>query len=206
MVDQTEAWAAHLVMKVKEPQPEEFAFLRPDLVLFTYLHLAAYPAVGRALLQAGTTAIAYETVQLAARLAAAMDAEVFLLDLSPERLRRLESQRQGRLVSSRETTHTAPVITRHSVQHYAVGNMPGAVPFTAAVAGRGLVDAVTDRPELVSGLNTVAGSLCHPGVAKTLGAAHASSDGLPELRRRSGKQCEQAGNPEPRHPYVEFSR
>jgi alanine dehydrogenase len=203
-------------------QPEEFAFLRPDLVLFTYLHLAAYPAVGRALLQAGTTAIAYETVQLAARLAAAMDAEVFLLDLSPERLRRLESQRQGRLVSlvsSRETTHTAPVITRHGVQHDAVGNMPGAVPFTAtealvsvtlpyiaAVAGRGLVDAVTDRPELVSGLNTVAGSLCHPGVAKALGAAHASSDGLPELRRRSGKQCEQAGNPEPRHPYVEFSR
>ena len=169
MVDQTEAWAAHLVVKVKEPQPEEFAFLRPDLVLFTYLHLAAYPAVGRALLQAGTTAIAYETVQLAARLAAAMDAEVFLLDLSPERLRRLESQRQGRLVSSRETTHTAPVITRHGVQHYAVGNMPGAVPYIAAVAGRGLVDAVTDRPELVSGLNTVAGSLCHPGVAKALG-------------------------------------
>ena len=101
MADQTEAWGAHLVVKVKEPQPEEFAFLRPDLVLFTYLHLAAYPAVGRALLQAGTTAIAYETVQLAARLAAAMDAEVFLLDLSPERLRRLESQRQGRLVSSR---------------------------------------------------------------------------------------------------------
>ena len=169
MVDQTEAWAAHLVVKVKEPQPEEFAFLRPDLVLFTYLHLAAYPAVGRALLQVGTTAIAYETVQLAARLAAAMDAEVFLLDLSPERLRRLESQRQGRLVSSRETTHTAPVITRHGVQHYDVGNRPGAVPYIAAVAGRGLVDAVTDRPELVSGLNTVAGSLCHPGVAKALG-------------------------------------
>lgn len=169
MADQTEAWGAHLVVKVKEPQPEEFAFLRPDLVLFTYLHLAAYPAVGQALLQAGTTAIAYGTVQLAARLAAAMDAEVFLLDLSPERLRRLESQRQGRLVTSRETTHTAPVITRHGVQHYAVGNMPGAVPFTAAVAGRGLVAAVTDRPELVSGLNTVAGSLCHPGVAKALG-------------------------------------
>jgi alanine dehydrogenase len=289
VVDQAEAWAAHLVVKVKEPQPEEFGFLRPDLVLFTYLHLAAYPAVGRALLQAGTTAIAYETVSEiagrlaaqvgahlleqphggrgvlmggctgvrparvvvlgagsvgwnAARLAAAMDAEVFLLDLSPERLRRLESQRQGRLVSlvssrgllerlvpsadlligavllpgdraptlveeglvaqmqpgsvivdvaidqggciatSRETTHTDPVVTIHGVQHYAVGNMPGAVPFTstealvsvtlpyiAAVAGRGLVEAVTDRPELVSGLNTVAGSVCHPGVAKALG-------------------------------------
>ena len=301
LVDQTEAWAAHLVVKVKEPQAEEFGFLRPDLVLFTYLHLAAYPAVGQALLQAGTTAIAYETVQLAdgslpllapmseiagrlaaqvgarllekpqggrgvliggctgvrparvvvlgagsvgwnaARLAAGMDAEVFLLDLSPERLRRLESQRQGRLVSlvssrgllerlvpsadlligavllpgdraptlvneelvaqmqagsvivdvaidqggciatSRETTHTDPVVSIHGVQHYAVGNMPGAVPFTAtealvsvtlpyvlAVAGRGLVEAVTERPELVSGLNTVGGAVCHPGVAKAL--------------------------------------
>ena len=302
LVNCSDAWAAHLVVKVKEPQSEEFGYLRPDLVLFTYLHLAAYPAVGEALLQAGTTSIAYETVQLAdgslpllapmseiagrlaaqvgahlleqphggrgvliggctgvrparvvvlgagsvgwnaARLAAAMDAEVFLLDLSPERLRRLESQRQGRLVSlvssrgllerlvpsadlligavllpgdraptlveeelvsrmqpgsvivdvaidqggciatSRETTHTDPVVTIHGVQHYAVGNMPGAVPFTStealvsvtlpyvlAVAGRGLVEAVTERPELVSGLNTVGGAVCHPGVAKALG-------------------------------------
>ena len=302
LVNCSDAWAAHLVVKVKEPQAEEFGYLRPDLVLFTYLHLAAYPAVGEALLQASTTSIAYETVQLAdgslpllapmseiagrlaaqvgahlleqphggrgvliggctgvrparvvvlgagsvgwnaARLAAAMDAEVFLLDLSPERLRRLESQRQGRLVSlvssrgllerlvpsadlligavllpgdraptlveeelvsrmqpgsvivdvaidqggciatSRETTHTDPVVTIHGVQHYAVGNMPGAVPFTStealvsvtlpyvlAVAGRGLVEAVTERPELVSGLNTVGGAVCHPGVAKALG-------------------------------------
>jgi alanine dehydrogenase len=302
VVDRDEAWGAHLVVKVKEPQPEEFAYLRPDLVLFTYLHLAAYPAVGRALLEAGCTAIAYETVQLddgslpllapmseiagrlaaqvgarllerpqggrgvliggctgvkparvvvlgagsvgwnAARLAAAMDAEVLLLDQSPERLRRLEGLRQGRLVTlvssrgllerlvpsadlligavllpgdraptlveealvqqmqpgsvvvdvaidqggciatSQETTHTDPVRTIHGVQHYAVGNMPGAVPFTATealvsvtlpyirtIAGRGLLEAVTDRPELVSGLNTVGGAVCHPGVAKALG-------------------------------------
>ena len=64
LVSREEAWAAHLVVKVKEPQPQEFAYLRPDLVLFTYLHLAAYPEVGRALLEAGTTAVAYETVQL----------------------------------------------------------------------------------------------------------------------------------------------
>ena len=302
VVDRDEAWGAHLVVKVKEPQPEEFGFLRPDLVLFTYLHLAAYPAVGRALLEAGCTAIAYETVQLddgslpllapmseiagrlaaqvgahllerphggrgvliggctgvkparvvvlgagsvgwnAARLAAAMDAEVLLLDQSPQRLRRVEGLRQGRLVTlvssrgllerlvpsadlligavllpgdraptlveealvqqmqpgsvvvdvaidqggciatSRETTHTEPVRCVHGVQHYAVGNMPGAVPFTATealvsvtlpyiltIAGRGLLEAVTDRPELVSGLNTVAGAVCHPGVAKALG-------------------------------------
>lgn len=58
------AWNdADLVLKVKEPQPEEFAFLRDDLVLFTYLHLAAEAALTAALLRAGTTAIAYETVQ-----------------------------------------------------------------------------------------------------------------------------------------------
>jgi alanine dehydrogenase len=302
IVSREEAWAAHLVVKVKEPQPEEFTFLRPDLVLFTYLHLAAYPAVGRALLEAGTTALAYETVQLedgslpllapmsevagrlaaqvgarllekpqggrgvliggctgvrparvvvlgagtvgwnAARLAAAMDAEVFLLDRSPQRLRELEADRRGRLVSlvssgslierlvpsadlligavllpggraptlvseelvrrmrpgsvivdvaidqggciatSRETSHTDPVFTRHGVQHYAVGNMPGAVPFTSTealvsvtlpyiqvMAGRGLIEAVTDRPELLGGLNTVDGAVCHPGVARALG-------------------------------------
>jgi alanine dehydrogenase len=305
LVSREEAWGAHLVVKVKEPQPEEFPFLRRDLVLFTYLHLAAYPEVGRALLAAGTTAVAYETVQLddgslpllapmseiagriaaqvgahllerphggrgilmggctgvrparvvvlgagsvgwnAARIAAAMDAEVFLLDRSPQRLRELEADRRGRLVSlvssrslierlvpeadlvigavltpggraptlvdeelvrrmqpgsvivdvaidqggciatSRETTHTDPVISVHGVQHYAVGNMPGAVPHTSTealvsvtlpyilvMAGRGLTEAVTDRPELLSGLNTAAGAVCHPSVAQALGLAH----------------------------------
>ncbi|WP_250398798.1 alanine dehydrogenase [Synechococcus sp. MU1648] len=302
LVNRDEAWGAHLVVKVKEPQAEEFAFLREDMVLFTYLHLAAYPSVGEALLEAGTTAIAYETVQLengslpllapmseiagrlagqvgahllekphggrgvlmggctgvqparvvvlgagtvgwnAARIAAAMDAEVLLLDRSPQRLRSLEADRRGRLMSvvssrgllerlvptadlvigavltpggraptlvdegmvqqmrpgsvivdvaidqggciatSQETTHRDPTVTIHGVQHYAVGNMPGAVPFTSTealvsvtlpyilgIAGRGLEEAVTERPELLSGLNTVQGAVCHPGVAKALG-------------------------------------
>ena len=302
VVDRDQAWSAHLVVKVKEPQPEEFGLLRQDMVLFTYLHLAAYPEVGEALLSAGTTGIAYETVQLengilpllapmseiagrlaaqvgahllerphggrgvlmggctgvqparvvvlgagtvgwnAARLAAAMDAEVLLLDRSPVRLRRLEADRRGRLTSvvssrgllerlvptadlvigavltpggraptlvdegmveqmrpgsvivdvaidqggcvatSRETTHTDPTVNIHGVQHYAVGNMPGAVPFTSTealvsvtlpyilgMAGRGLEEAVTEKPELLSGLNTVQGAVCHPGVARALG-------------------------------------
>jgi len=302
VVDRDQAWSAHLVVKVKEPQPEEYGLLRQDMVLFTYLHLAAYPEVGEALLTAGTTGIAYETVQLengslpllapmseiagrlaaqvgahllerphggrgvlmggctgvqparvvvlgagtvgwnAARLAAAMDAEVLLLDRSPVRLRRLEADRRGRLTSvvssrgllerlvptadlvigavltpggraptlvdeamveqmrpgsvivdvaidqggcvatSRETTHTDPTVNVHGVQHYAVGNMPGAVPFTSTealvsvtlpyilgMAGRGLEEAVTEKPELLSGLNTVQGAVCHPGVARALG-------------------------------------
>ena len=302
LVSREEAWGAHLVVKVKEPQAEEFRYLRQDMVLFTYLHLAAYPSVGEALLEAGTAAIAYETVQLengslpllapmseiagrlaaqvgahllekphggrgvlmggctgvqparvvvlgagtvgwnAARIAAAMDAEVLLLDRSPQRLRSLEADRRGRLMSvvssrgllerlvptadlvigavltpggraptlvdegmvqqmrpgsvivdvaidqggciatSQETTHRDPTVTIHGVQHYAVGNMPGAVPFTSTealvsvtlpyilgIAGRGLEEAVTERPELLSGLNTVQGAVCHPGVAKALG-------------------------------------
>lgn len=60
-----ETWAAaEMVLKVKEPIPSEFGFLRDDLLLFTYLHLAADRAGTDALLNAGTTAIAYETVQL----------------------------------------------------------------------------------------------------------------------------------------------
>ena len=59
-----DAWAQQMVVKVKEPQESEFALLRDDLTLVTYLHLAAYPDVAKALLSRRTTAIAYETVQL----------------------------------------------------------------------------------------------------------------------------------------------
>jgi alanine dehydrogenase len=45
LVDLEDAWAADLVVKVKEPQPGEWRHLRLDLVLATYLHLAAYPEV-----------------------------------------------------------------------------------------------------------------------------------------------------------------
>jgi len=60
-----EAWGADLVVKVKEPQATEFQFLRPDLVLFTYLHLAAEETLTRAMMESGVTGIAYETVELA---------------------------------------------------------------------------------------------------------------------------------------------
>ena len=61
--DQT--WqAGEIVLKVKEPVESEYHRLRDDLTLFTYLHLAADLPGTQALLAAGTTAIAYETVQL----------------------------------------------------------------------------------------------------------------------------------------------
>ena len=63
--DADEVWAvADMVLKVKEPVAEEYHRLRKDLVLFTYLHLAASRECTEALLEAGTTAIAYETVEL----------------------------------------------------------------------------------------------------------------------------------------------
>lgn len=55
---------ARMVLKVKEPQRSEFRFLRSDLILFTYLHLAAEPALARELVSRGTAALGYETVQL----------------------------------------------------------------------------------------------------------------------------------------------
>jgi len=62
-----DAWAAEMVIKVKEPQHEEFRFLRSDLVLFTYLHLAAEPALTKSLLESRTCGIAYETVEVGRR-------------------------------------------------------------------------------------------------------------------------------------------
>jgi len=60
-----EVWGeADLILKVKEPVPEEFGRLRAGQVLFTYLHLAASREVTEALLKSGTTAVAYETVEL----------------------------------------------------------------------------------------------------------------------------------------------
>jgi alanine dehydrogenase len=55
---------AEMVLKVKEPVPEEFHRLREGLLLFTYLHLAASEPVTRALVDSGTTGVAYETVEL----------------------------------------------------------------------------------------------------------------------------------------------
>jgi alanine dehydrogenase len=54
---------AELVLKVKEPQPDEARKLREGQTLFTYLHLAAEPELARALQESGATCIAYETVE-----------------------------------------------------------------------------------------------------------------------------------------------
>src|SRR5439155_20429407 len=54
---------AELILKVKEPMPEEVEKLRPEHTLFTYLHLAPAPELTRGLCESGATCIAYETVE-----------------------------------------------------------------------------------------------------------------------------------------------
>jgi alanine dehydrogenase len=303
-----EVWArAGLVCKVKEPQASEIALLRPDLVVFTYLHLAAYPEVAKGLMASGATAVAYETVQLpdgalpllapmsevagrlatqigahwlekenggrgvllggapgvrpgrvvvlgagnvgwnSAWIAAGMEAEVVLLDKNLDRLRWVDQIHQGRimtLASNRgavervvaeadlvvgavlvaggrapvvvtepmvqgmrpgavlvdvaidqggciegihETTHTDPVYERHGVIHYAVGNIPGAVPHTStyaltnatlpylvALAEHGVQEACRRDPALAHGVNVADGGITHPAVAAALGVAVAT--------------------------------
>ncbi|WP_371748631.1 alanine dehydrogenase [Aquihabitans sp. G128] len=301
-----EVWErAGLICKVKEPQESELAFLRPDLVLFTYLHLAAYPGVADALLAAGTTGIAYETVQTeggalpllapmsevagrmsvqvgahflerhnggrgvllggapgvrpasvvvlgagnvgwnAAWMAAGLEAEVDLLDKSIDRLRYVDQIQMGRvttlasnrgqvervvtqadlvigavlvaggkapivvdedlvkamkpgavvvdiaidqggcIATSHETSHHDPVFEQHGVIHYAVGNMPGAVPHTSTyaltnvtlpylseLASLGVAAAVGRDDALALGVNTVGGAIANATVAEALGKEH----------------------------------
>ena len=60
--DAAAAWDKEMVVKVKEPLNKEYQYLQPKQLLFTYLHLAAARPLTEALMKAGTTAIAYETV------------------------------------------------------------------------------------------------------------------------------------------------
>ena len=55
--------SADIVVKVKEPQPSEYAYFRPDLILFTYLHLAPLPELTAKLVETGVSSVAYETIR-----------------------------------------------------------------------------------------------------------------------------------------------
>lgn len=65
VADGATAWGQEMVVKVKEPQPSEYQYFRSDLLLFTYLHLAAEYELTQALVKSGISAIAYETVMTA---------------------------------------------------------------------------------------------------------------------------------------------
>ncbi|WP_127359122.1 alanine dehydrogenase [Actinacidiphila soli] len=116
-----EVWAtADLVLKVKEPVAEEYHRLRKDLTLFTYLHLAASRECTDALLESGTTAIAYETVELANRA---------LPLLAPM------SEVAGRLAPQVGAYHLMRSAGGRGVLP---GGVPGVAPSKAAVIGGGV--------------------------------------------------------------------
>ena len=302
-----DVWSAEMVMKVKEPLASEYDYFREDLVLFTYLHLAAEPELAKALTEKGVTAIAYETVEVnrtlplltpmsevagrmsaqigaqflekpkggmgillsgvpgvkrgkvtvigggvvgtnAAKIAMGLGADVTIIDLSPERLRQLDDifgneintlmsnplnianavkeadlvigavlipgAKAPKLVTEemvkemkpgsvivdvaidqggifetvdRITTHDAPTYTKHGVVHYAVANMPGAVPRTSTIAltnvtslyamqiaNKGVRKAIEDNAALKLGVNTVNGNITYAPVAKDLGYDYVS--------------------------------
>jgi len=58
-----DAWGAEMVIKVKEPLAAEYGYFREGLILYTYLHLAAEPALTRELVKAKVAAVAYETIE-----------------------------------------------------------------------------------------------------------------------------------------------
>lgn len=296
---------AEMILKVKEPQASEVEMFHSGQLLFTYLHLAAYPSLAESLRKRGIVAIAYETVQLgdrslpllapmseiagrmatqagayflekahggrgillggvtgvspakvvvigggiagsnAAVIAMGMQADVVVLDTDINKMRALDSLYHGRIVTlhsnklnieqqvlaadlvigtvlipgasapklvtepmvkemkrgavmvdvaidqggcfetSRETTHAEPTYVVHDIVHYAVGNIPGAVPHTStyaltnatlryatSLAHKGLDQALMDHPELVPGVNVVGEMVCHPGVAESLEAQY----------------------------------
>ena len=291
---------ADLVLKVKEPLPEEYGFLREGQIIFTYLHLAASEELTRNLQERKIIGIAYETVQTedgflpllapmseiagrmapqegakyleetyggrgillggvagvppanvvilgggnvghnAARIASGMGALVTVLDSNPRKLRLLDDFFQGRITTmiadnynirmvagyadllicavlvpgakapqliTREmlktmrpgavlvdvsidqggcaetscpTTHSHPVYQEEGIIHYAVSNMPGAVPRTSTraltlntlpyvleIVEKGWRNAGRENTSLAKGINLLEGKITYQAVAET---------------------------------------
>jgi alanine dehydrogenase len=293
--------AADMILKVKEPVPDEYDFMQEGQVLFTYLHLAAGNELTEALLGRKVAGVAYETVQLpdgrlpllapmsevagrmaphvgarlqekeyggrgilmggvsgvrpakvlvlgagmagtnAAWIAAGMEAEVTVVDKNLDKLRFIDQVMRGRIVTlasdrltleqrvresdivigtvlvpgakapklvttemvetmrpgsviidisidqggsvetSHMTTHSNPTYVVSGVVHYAVGNMPGAVPNTSTYAltnvtlpyalamADGMEEAMRSDSALARGLNTYKGALTNRAVAEAHG-------------------------------------
>lgn len=116
-----EVWGeADLVLKVKEPIPEEFQRLRSGQTLFTYLHLAANRLVTQALVDSGTTAIAYETVELP-------DRRLPLLAPMSEVAGRMASQVAAHLLEREQ-----------GGRGMLIGGVPGVAPANVVVLGAGM--------------------------------------------------------------------
>jgi len=299
-----DVWArSDMIIKVKEPIPDEYVHFRERQIVFAYLHLAAAPDLAREFVRKKVTAIAYETIRLpdgslplltpmsevagrmsvqigahflekynggrgvllggvpgvppadviilgggivgtnAAKMAVGLGANVVIIERSAERMRYLDDMFGGRvrtLMSSplnianavrkadlligavlipgakapklvteqmvatmkkgavivdvavdqggsvetvdRVTTHSDPVYVKHGVVHYAVSNIPGAVPRTSTLAltnatisyalelaNKGFEKAIRENEPLRQGVNVHAGNITHPAVAEAVG-------------------------------------
>ncbi len=295
-----------LVLKVKEPLPEEYGLLKAGQIVFTYFHLAASEELTINLQKRKIVGIAYETVQTedgflpllfpmseiagrmapqegakyleetyggrgillggvagvppgnvvilgggtvgynAARIASGMGASVTVLDINPRKLRMLDDIFQGRVTTmiadnynlrmvtgyadlligsvlvpgarapklitreilktmrtgavlvdvsidqggcaetSRPTTHSHPVYEEGGIIHYAVSNMPGAVPRTSTraltlntlpyvleIAEKGWRKAAGENPALARGVNLVEGKITYKAVAEAFNLPYA---------------------------------
>jgi alanine dehydrogenase len=138
VADADTLWAqAELVVKVKEPQPEEVARLRPDHVLFAYLHLAPDLALTRGIQESGATAIAFETVT---------DRSGRLPLLAPM------SEVAGRLSAQFAAAH---LLAHQGGRGVLAGGVPGVRPARAVVIGGGSVGENAARVALGLGFDTV---------------------------------------------------
>ena len=123
----TDAWNRELIVKVKEPLPDEYQYLQPDQLLFTYLHLAADRPLTEYLINCGSTAIAYETVALpGGKLPLLMPMSIIAGRLSIQfGARYLEKQQGGRGVL--------------------LGGFPGVSPGQVVIIGGGVVGTEAAR-------------------------------------------------------------
>ena len=302
---------AKMIMRVKEPQPSEYGYLKKGQIYFAYLHLAASKDVTLAMIKAGSVNIAYETIQKAdgtlplltpmsevagpmaiqqgakylemaqgghgvllggvpgvdpgtvliigggvvginaAKLACGLGAKVYILDIDLDRLRylsdvmpsncitlmsspaairdvlpkadvvvgavlvpgsktptlitrdMLKTMKKGSVLvdvsidqggcfeTSKETTHAAPTYTIDGIVHYAVSNMPGALPRTSTlalnnatlpyaveIANKGWKRAMKENAEIKRGANVIKGQVTYKGVAEAFGLEYVSIDKL----------------------------
>jgi alanine dehydrogenase len=302
---------SEMILRVKEPQPDEFAHIRKGQIYFAYLHLAASLKVTQAMIQRKSVNIAYETIQrtdgtlplltpmsevagpmaiqqgakylemaqgghgillggvpgvdpgtvliigggvvgiYAAKMACGLGAKVYILDIDLDRLRylndvmpshcitlmsspaairdvlpkadvvvgavlvtgskaptlisreMLKTMKKGSVLvdvsidqggcfeTSKETTHADPTYTVDGIVHYAVSNMPGALPrtstlalnnatlpYTLEIANKGWKKAMQQNPEIKCGANVVNGRVTYKGVAEAFGLDYVPIDSL----------------------------
>ena len=147
VADAVGAWAADLVVKVKEPIAAEYRYLRQDLILFTFLHLASNEPLVQALLSGGTTAIAYETVQT-------QTGQLPLLMPMSEVAGRMATQVGATILHKNE-----------GGRGVLMGGVPGVAPADVTVLGGGTVGANATRMAVGMGAQVTVLDLSHDRLA-----------------------------------------